>query len=204
MSDNFWGLSDGEDASASATSEFDAGGGKFELIPDGTSVLAAIEEAKWSGEEKARYISLRMTIFKPEELEGRKFFHKLWVSDNDPNAKDPEKKRDKALRMLAAIDLNAGGKLLAKGGKPSDEALTLHLTNKPMVMRVGLWEVNGRMGDKIRGNNIGAVSPKNSPTTTSEEFARLQAASSKSSSGAASRQRNALDDDSIPFAPCMI
>ena len=199
MSDDFWGLSEGGSAADDTTGAFDAGGGKFELIPDGTNVLAAIEEAKWSGEEKSRYISLRMTIFKPDELEGRKFFHKLWVLDDDPNAQNKEKKRDKAKRMLAAIDLNAGGKLLAKPVMPSDEALTLHLTNKPMVMRVGQWEVNGSMGDKIKGNNINAVSPKNSPVTTSEEFARLQSASSKSSIATAAAKSSRDLDDSIPF-----
>ena len=39
----FWNLSDGKEVESK--SEFEAGGG-FEVIPDGTRVLAAVEECK--------------------------------------------------------------------------------------------------------------------------------------------------------------
>ena len=41
MSD-FWKLSDGNDVEANDS--FDAGGGKIEVIPEGSQVLAAIDE----------------------------------------------------------------------------------------------------------------------------------------------------------------
>ena len=129
------------------------GGGDIEPIPAKTQVLAAPDEAKWDDYEGDEYISLRWNILQPKEYANRKIFHKLRVSDSDP------KKADKAKRMLAAIDTNAGGKLLAAGERPTDESLTRCLVNKPMVLMLQVWEME-RDGEKKRGNWIGAVSPR--------------------------------------------
>ena len=211
MSDDFWGLSEGGSAADNTTGAFDAGGGNMQPIPSDTNVLAAIDEAKWDGNEGAKYISLRWSVLQPEEFENRKVFQKLWVGDADPRAKADKvaAKRDKAKKMLAAIDLNAGGKLLAKPVMPSDEAMTLHLTNKPMIIKVMVWEMKDAMtGEMNRGNWVGAVSSKATAKVSSpEEIAKSKSDMEhhqKSSAGSAMRQRNALDDDSIPFAPCMI
>jgi hypothetical protein len=215
MSDNFWGLSDGEDASNTVSGEFDAGGGNMQPIPSDTNVLAAIDEAKWSKNQAGdEFISLRWSVIAPEDFANRKIFQKLWVTDFDPSAaaKGEDKalaKRDKAKKMLAAIDTNAGGKLLAKPIMPTDESMTLHLLNKPMIIKVMVWEMTDRMtGDVARGNWVGAVSSKAASKVSSpEEIAKSKsemAHHQSKSAGAASRQRNALDDDSIPFAPCMI
>jgi len=214
MSD-FWGLSEGGSASDNASGEFDAGGGNMQPIPSDTNVLAAIDEAKWSKNQKGdEFISLRWSVIAPEDFANRKIFQKLWVTDFDPSAaaKGEDKalaKRDKAKKMLAAIDSNAGGKLLAKPVMPTDESMTLHLTNKPMIIKVMVWEMTDRMtGDVARGNWVGAVSSKViAKVSTPEEIAKSKADMAhhqSKSAGAASRQRNALDDDSIPFAPCMI
>ena len=58
--------------------------------------------------------------------------------------------------MLAAIDMNAtGGKLMALGREPSDIDLMSNLCNKPMIIRVQVWESE----DKSKsGNWIDAVS----------------------------------------------
>lgn len=197
---SFWDLSDGDDAKETTTGAFDAGGGRIEIIPDGTSVLALIDEAKIDRTPNGeRYVSLRWTVMAPEELKNRKVFQKIWCLDADPRAKDADKKRDKAKRMLAAIDLNAGGKLLAKNEAPSDESLTLYLTNKPMVIRVMVWEMEDRATGNInRGNWVGAVSPKASPVSSSEEIAAGAAkmADAPKKSGGSSRRE--LDDE-IPF-----
>ena len=42
---SFWQLSDGTQAENTTT--FESGGGNFDLIPDNTQCIAAIEEAKW-------------------------------------------------------------------------------------------------------------------------------------------------------------
>lgn len=205
MSDDFWGLSEGGSAAENNTGEFDAGGGNMQPIPSETSVLAAIDEAKWDGEEGKKFISLRWSVLQPEEFENRKVYQKLWVSDADPRAK-PDKvaaKRDKAKKMLAAIDLNAGGKLLAKPVMPTDEAMTLHLTNKPMIVKVMVWEMKDSMtGEMNRGNWIGAVSSRAAcKVSTPEEIAKGKAEmehhqkASKTSGGMGSRDL----DDTIPF-----
>jgi len=68
-------------------------------------------------------------------------FQKLHVED--------PKKSDKAKRMLAAVDANCGGKLAAAGVQPDDQALTAALTNKPMVICVKVWDMNGNKGNWI-------------------------------------------------------
>ena len=155
MSDDFWGLSEGGSAAENTTGSFDAGGGNMQPIPSDTNVLAAIDEAKWDGNEGAKYISLRWSVLQPEEFENRKVFQKLWVSDADPRAKSDKvaAKRDKAKKMLAAIDSNAGGKLLAKPVSPSDEAMKLHLTNKPMIVKdMGCERKDALTGESKRDN----------------------------------------------------
>ena len=118
---SFWDLSTGESAATTGT-EYEVSTGNIDPIPAGSSVLAMIDEIKWdrkpTGEE---FISARWTVLAPEEYKNRKVFHKLWVTDLDPSAKDEQagkSKRDKARKMLAAIDANAGGKLTAKPGIP--------------------------------------------------------------------------------------
>lgn len=199
---SFWNLSDGEDAKSNTTGEFDAGGGRMEVIPDNTSVLAVIDEAKWDRtQDQDRYISLRWTVLAPEEFKNRKIFQKLWVLDNEPRAKDPAKKRDKAKLMLAAIDTNAGGKLMARNEMPTDESLSGCLTNKPMVVKVMVWEMEDRATGKInQGNWVGAVSPKSSPVSSSDEIAKNAAKMTppKTGNGGGSSRRE-MDEDSIPF-----
>src|SRR5690606_38171870 len=124
----------------------------------------------------------------------RVVFQKLWVKDPEPNAlkKGAEKadqKRDKALRMLAAIDANAGGKLARKGTEPSDDELMLALANKPMVITVKTWEMDTKDGKK-EGNWVAAVSPK------TKELKLGKAAEPKREPV---RAGTPLEDDEIPF-----
>ncbi len=208
MSDDFdfWGLSTGERAADKTDGSFDAGGGNMQPIPNDTSVLAAIDEAKWDKDQQGnRFISLRWSVLQPEDFENRKVFQKLWVTDADPRAK-PDKvaaKRDKAKLMLGAIDLNAGGKLLSKPGLPTDEGMTLHLTNKPMIIKVMVWSMKDAMtGEMNRGNWVGAVSSRQTgKVSTPEEIERGKAemdhAQRTSASGAAKANRTI--DDEIPF-----
>lgn len=162
---SFWSTSTGENVADNATNEFDAGGGNFELIPDNSSVLAYVDEAGWAKDDSFNeYISIKWKVQKPEAVEGRVVFQKLWVKDPEPNAlkkgaEKAEQKRDKALRMLAAIDANAGGKLARKGTEPSDDELMLALANKPMVITVKTWEMDTNDGKK-EGNWVAAISPK--------------------------------------------
>lgn len=150
---NFWNTSDNKKVETGG--EFESGGGNIEPIPGNTSVLAACDEAKWDNYEGDHYISLRWVVLQPADYKGRKVFQKLRVKDAD------SKKSDKAKRMLAAIDTNAGGHLLASGAEPTDEAMTKHLTNKPMALKIQVWEIEANDGSGMkRGNWVSAVSPK--------------------------------------------
>jgi hypothetical protein len=195
---SFWDLSDGGTAADTGT-DFEIPSGNLDPIPDGSSVLAMIDEAKWDERDGAEYISLRWTVLAPDEYKNRKIFQKLWVTDDDPSANDSDKaakKRDKARRMLAAIDANAGGKLTRKPGKPSDDDLTSCLTNKPMIVKAMVWEMpdRERMGEFIRGNWISAVAPKSKGIDVKEAKAAPKPARGGAPAG------GILDDD-VPFAP---
>jgi len=206
----FWDLSDNSSATTTGT-DYEVPGGNLDPIPAGSSVLALIDEAKWDRAKNSydtdtatgpEYVSLRWTILAPKAYENRKVYHKLWVTDDDPSVKDAQKaiaKRDKARKMLAAIDANAGGKLTAQDGKPSNDSLALHLSNKPMVITLMEWAI----GD-ASGNWVAAVAPKTKaleikPPKAKTASARGNDGFGSASSGASSGQTSMMDDDSIPF-----
>jgi hypothetical protein len=161
MSDSFWQLEDGTDLSDS-TGEYEIDGGNLEPIPDGTTVLASIEEAKWDNDKEGNiFLSIRWGVTSPNEYKNRKVFQKLWVKDVDPRAKDPVKKRQKAKRMFGAIDKNAGGHLVAAKKEPTNEDLARHLTLKLMLVKIKVWEMtNEQTGEAMKGNWVAAVSPR--------------------------------------------
>ena len=66
--------------------------------------------------------------------------------------------------MLAAIDANAGGKLMSAGVMPDDMSLSINLMNKPMAVVVAIWEI-----DDKKGNWVKAVSPLNDAPTKQPE-----------------------------------
>ena len=193
---SFWDLSDGASAATTGT-EYEIEGGNMAPIPAESSVLAMPDEAKWDRKDTGeRYISLRWTVLSPDEYKNRKIFHKLWVTDLDPQAKDNAKaiaKRDKARKMLAAIDANAGGKLAMKAGEPTDDDLAMALLNKPMIVKVMIWSMpDTRNGGFMEGNWVAAVSPKAKGIDVKPATARPAQASQGGS------KRADLDDE-IPF-----
>lgn len=188
----FWDNDDGSEIE-DTKGEFDAGGGNLDPIPDGSSVLAMPDEAKWAEDKDGNeHISIRWTVAKPEEFANRKVWQKLWVSDDKPRSKDAAKDREKAKRMLMAIDANAGGKLKRKAGRPSDEDLALALISKPMVVRLGVWDMDGK-----QGNWVQAVMPKDRELKTGA--APRPAGNSKPSSGRAAPSFDDDLEDEIPF-----
>lgn len=155
---SFWDIDDSE-----LNGQFEMGGGDISPIPNDTTVVALIDEAKWdSNQDGDKYISLRWSVMAPDEYKNRKVFQKLWVEDDDPKAKDPEKKREKAKRFLAAVDFNCGGKLVASGKKPTNESLMSCLSGKPMQIKVMVWEIDGKEGNWVAsvGPKAGAASQK--------------------------------------------
>lgn len=161
---SFWKLSNDELANENESKEFDGGGGALPPMPEGTTVLASPEDAKWAQDRNSNeFLSIRWSILKPADYQGRKVSQKIWITDDDPRAKDPAKKRDKAIQMLSAIDRNAGGKLGRKDGKPSDDELALALTNKQMTIRLGLFEFEDEEGKPVKLNYVQAVGDKTKP-----------------------------------------
>lgn len=147
---SFFKMSDG--TAPEATGNAEMGGGNLPPIPGGTQLKAMITEAKWAeaNQYNDEHINLRWDVI-DGEYKKRVVFHKVKVMDSDAN------KRDKAIRMLAAIDSNAGGKVMAINGKPSDMDLMQCLCNKPMVIKVEEWHM-GEGDDKRSGNWVSAVS----------------------------------------------
>ncbi|WVH13952.1 hypothetical protein CASP1_00029 [Alcaligenes phage CASP1] len=146
---SFFQLSDGTNAAQNATGEFESGGGDIAPIPKNTNVLASCDEAKVSEYQGDRYVDLRWVVLQPEEYKNRKVFQKIRVWDAD------SEKRDKAIRMLVAIDANCGGKLAASGQEPNDINLQQAVLNRPMVLNLQVWEMNDK-----KGNWVSKVSPR--------------------------------------------
>ena len=148
---SFWSLSTNEQLTTNGTMEM--GGGNLPPIPANTVLLAMVTEAKWdmndaTGEE---LIKLRWDVIEGE-YKKRVIFQKIRVKDHD------SKKRDKAIRMLAAIDANAGGQLMASDQEPNDMALAAALCNKMMRIKVGVWRIDEDPSDIKEGNWVQAVS----------------------------------------------
>lgn len=207
---SFWELSDGGAANEDVQKEYEVPGGNMDPIPNNSDCLAYIKGAKWASKRDAdeKYIEIQWQVEKPEDYLNRVVFQKLWVDDLDPMAKSEDKakeKRDKARRMLATIDANAKGKLMQSGDAPTDDSLALALVDAKMVIKVMLWEMDDRenYGEKIRGNWVSAVKPKDAETKTGEPLPP------KSSGGGGGGRPSAggstgggFDmDDEIPFAP---
>lgn len=193
---SFWSLSTGE--TVKPETEYEAPqGGDLSPIPDGTDVMAYIDEAKWDKKGEAEYISLRWRVAKPEVYKNRVVFHKLWVMGDNPDAKDIEKAKkqgDNAKKMLSAIDANAGGQLIKVKGIPADEDLQRCLMNKFMVIKLKVWEMTGNNGEKMSGNWICAISSKEKGVA---EVTKPAAAEKPFDPVANGTSR--YDDDSIPF-----
>lgn len=152
---SFWDLNEG--GQANGTGEYEIEGGNLEPIPAKTGCIAAIEEAKWDEYDGDRYISLKWRVMKPDEYAKRVIFHKVKVFGTSKD-KDPKATADKAKRMLAAIDSNAGGKLMKVKGEPSDMDLMSALVGKTMAIKVMVWEMTID-GQERSGNWISAVAP---------------------------------------------
>ena len=160
---SFWNLNDG--SSVENNGAFEMGGGDIEPIPGNTGCIAAIEEAKWDEYNEDRFISLKWRVMKPDEFAKRVIFQKVKVFGTSRD-KDPQATADKAKRMLAAVDQNAGGKLMKVQGEPSDTDLMTALVGKVMAIKVQIWELdkddNGQVipkDERKRGNWVSAVSP---------------------------------------------
>lgn len=153
---SFWDLENGETAAASTEYEAPSGGS---IIPAKTGAIMLIDEIAWktTQTDSREYINIRYNVLEPDDYNGRKVFQKLWVTDDDPNAKDPVKKRENAKRFLAALFGVTGGTMPA--GKPTDAELMQELSNRPLWGMIMVWSMPDRdnPNEKIEGNWISAI-----------------------------------------------
>lgn len=154
---NFWNLNDGGNAIQGAQGSYEIEGGDLEPIPAKTGCIAAIEEAKWDEYDGDRYISLKWRVAQPQQYANRVIFHKVKVFGTSRD-KDPQATADRAKRMLAAIDANAGGRLSKIQSEPTDQDLMSALMGKMMAIKVMVWEMEIN-GEQRKGNWVSAVSP---------------------------------------------
>jgi hypothetical protein len=133
----------------------------YELIPDGTKVLAVVEGASWGEYGGERHVNLKWRVMSPDALKNRVVFGKLHVHASKAS------KSDNARTMLATIDLLGGGKLSKVQGEVTDLELTRCLVNTIATIKVGLWEIadsvktNADGTPKInRGNYVVGVGPR--------------------------------------------
>lgn len=127
--------------SASTIAELSCG---FEVIPDGTVVVAAPLSAEWkepSDFYPNRVIKIQWAVV-DGEYKNRHIFHNVKVEDDKPSI------REKHLKMLAAIDANSGGRMLSSDREPTDADLQ-SICNKPMELRLRVWEKNGKDGNWV-------------------------------------------------------
>lgn len=187
---SFWDLNDG--SKVEADDKYEMEGGSLEPIPANTGCIAAIEEAKWDSYEEDRYISLKWRVLKPQEYGNRVIFQKVKVYGTSRD-KDPRATADKAKRMLAAIDANAGGKLMKVKGEPDDTDLMTALVGKMMAIKVQVWKMTKEDGEKMEGNWISAVAPAKGNAA--------EAAKKEAPKPAPEPEPEEIDDDldSIPF-----
>jgi hypothetical protein len=154
---NIFQLSTGEQVVPKSSYEQEG----YELIPDGTKVVAVVEGASWGEYNNERYISLKWRVMSPDSLKNRVVFGKLHVHAQKPA------KSDNARTMLATIDLLGGGKLSKVQGEVTDLELTRCLVNTIATIKVGLWEIedsvkkNADGTPKVnRGNYVIGVGPR--------------------------------------------
>ena len=176
---SFWDLNDG--TAAQADTSYEVEGGDMKPIPANTTCIAAIEEAKWSDYEGDRFINLKWRVMRPSDCEKRVIFHKIKVYGTSRD-KDPQATADKAKRMLAAIDANAGGRLMKVEGEPGDMDLMSALVGKMMAIKLQVWSLTTEKGEEKTGNWVSAVAPAKGAQTE-----------------APAQQSQPVTDDDVPF-----
>ena len=203
---SFWETSDGEDVTKTATKEYDAGGGGFDIIPAKTNCLALLHSAAWKTDEKSgsKFINIRWNILEDKAYAGRVVFQKLWVKKGNPNPSwnegEEDKKRTSQLKMFASIDANAKGKLARKNDIPDNDDLAMALAGSEMMIRLMVWDKDEEDGygnkKKVPGGNwVSAVGPKGGEMN----ITRPSGQERKPEPSRSREPDNDLDDDDVPF-----
>ena len=128
-----------------STGDYEQKGGGT-LIPEGTIVLASVEEIKTQTFKDSSHesLNLKWRVEEPEEYNNKVFYQTIKINGTDPLSQYyDEKKQDTqikdAFRMLSAIDKNAGGNIGKLMRKPTDEELTKYIVAAKMWVNLGVY-----------------------------------------------------------------
>ena len=128
-----------------STGDYEQKGGGT-LIPEGTRVLASVEEIKTQTFDGSDHesLNLKWRVEEPEEYNNRVFFQTININGSCQlsqyyDESKQEKKIKDAFRMLSAIDKNAGGNISKLMRKPTDSELTQYIVAAKMWVNLGVY-----------------------------------------------------------------
>ena len=120
------------------------GGGP--VIPEGTRVLATVEEIKTQTFDGSIHesLNLKWRIEEPEEYNNYVFYQTIKINGTDPLSQYyDESKQEKQIKaafvMFSAIDKNAGGNISKLMRKPTDAELTQYIVAAKMWVNLGVY-----------------------------------------------------------------
>ncbi len=120
------------------------GGGP--VIPEGTRVLATVEEIKTQTFDGSTHesLNLKWRVEEPEEYNNRVFYQTIKINGSDPlsqyyDESKQEKQIKAAFSMFSAIDKNSGGNIGKLMRKPNDAELTQHIVAAKMWVHMGVY-----------------------------------------------------------------
>lgn len=128
-----------------STGEYEQKGGGT-LIPEGTRVLATIEEIKTQTFDGSTHesLNLKWRVEEPEEYNNRVFYQTIRINGSDPfgqyyDESKQEKQIKDAFAMLSAIDKNSGGNIMKLMRKPTDAELSQFMVAAKMWVLLGVY-----------------------------------------------------------------
>ena len=127
-----------------STGDYEQKGGGT-LIPEGTIVLANVEEIKTQTFDGSTHesLNLKWRIEEPDDYNNKVFYQKIKHNGEDPqsqyyDAAKQESRIKNAQNMFAAIDANAGGHVKKLMRKPTDAELTQYIVAAKMWVHMGV------------------------------------------------------------------
>jgi len=174
------------------------GGGP--VIPEGTRVLATVEEIKTQtfADSSHESLNLKWRVEEPEEYNNRVFYQTIKINGSDPfsqyyDESKQEKQIKAAFTMFSAIDKNAGGNISKLMRKPTDSELTQYIVAAKMWVNLGVYN-NKQI---IRG--VSAFRDVEEPSKQAVNGIASAFSDAKIPASETGKISNAEDDSDIPF-----
>ena len=127
-----------------STGDYEQKGGGT-LIPEGTIVLANVEDIKTQTFDGSTHesLNLKWRVEEPDDYNNKVFYQKIKHNGEDPqsqyyDATKQESRIKNAQNMFAAIDANAGGHVKKLMRKPTDQELFNYIVDAKMWVHMGV------------------------------------------------------------------